>query len=265
MSRTPAQVSGNYDFVNDVPIQGPTDPGMRAASCWWAQNVLPVKNPACVDCTGTVPTWAKNPSAWGGGPAVYGGNGTPCGWGKENVRYGGSTLGSVGDPAATLTSDQQAWVVSTIANLDRLIGQSTGTSCTSWVDGSLASMARCFQFWFNANAGGSLRTDGVLDEDSLCALVATTVAHAQDFQTPFPDPTGQRCSGNVPAVAAAPVATVPAAPAAPAATPATQASTPPPDDKKPKEEGLSTGAKIGIGAAAVTVIGGIVYAVTRKS
>jgi hypothetical protein len=180
------------------------------------------------------------------------------------VRYG---IGAAGDPAATLTADQQTWVNHALGKLHHRIVSSTQSSCPTWQKPSanLAAAVGCFQFWFNANAGGSLRTDGVLDEDSLCALVATTVAHAQDFQTPFPDPTGQRCSGNVPAVAAAPVATVPAAPAAPAATPATQASTPPPDDKKPKEEGLSTVAKIGIGAAAVTVIGGIVYAVTRKS
>lgn len=106
-AQTPAQVSGNYDFVNDVPIQGPTDPGMRAASCWWTQNVLPVKDPACVDCKGPVPTWARNPSAWGGGPAEYTGNGYPCGWGKEMVRYG--DRGMIGDPETVSPPGEASW------------------------------------------------------------------------------------------------------------------------------------------------------------
>jgi hypothetical protein len=82
---------------------------------------------------------------------------------------------------------------------------------------------------------------------------------------PDPPPVGDpTTSPNTPAAvdqtAAAPA---PAAPAAPATPTATQASTPPPDDNGPKE-GLSTVAKVGIGAAVVTVVGGIVYAVTKK-
>jgi hypothetical protein len=154
-------------------------------------------------------------------------------------------------------------VVSTIANLDRLIGQSTGTSCTSWVDGSLASMTRCFQFWYNANANNpsfarpptltGLRIDGVLDQDTLNALLATAAAHPTDFLTPFP--------AAIPEPP--PVATAPAAPAPPAA-PAAPAAHPVVPTAPSSEKGLGTGVKIGIGAATVAVIGGIVYVATKK-
>lgn len=270
MSRTPAQVSGNYDFVTDVPIQGPTDPGMRAASCWWTQNVIPVKKPSCVDCgTGPVPTWAGNPSAWGGGPAVYGGNGTPCGWGKEAIRYEGSTLGSAGDPPATLTVDQQTWVTHVLHRLHHRIVKSTGSSCPSWQDPrtNQAAAVGCFQFWFNANANNpsfarpptlpGLRIDGVLDQDTLNALLATAAAHPTDFPTPYPT------TVSAPVAVVAPVASP--APVAPATSAAPAPSAPPAPPSVAHEKGLSTVAKVGIGAAAVTVIGGIVYAVTRKS
>lgn len=257
--RTPAQVTGQYDFVTDVPIQGPTDEGIRAADCWWTQNVLPVKSPSCVDCVGPVPQWARNPAAWSGGPAEYGGRGCGSvpptwygdrrtrGWGGETVRYG---LGTMNDPAATLTSDQQAWVVATLLNLNTQIGQATGTNCMSWQDpgqGDLTGAVRCFQFWYNASTpGGSLRTDGVLDQDTLYGLISTALSHPQDFPTQFP----------VDQAAVPPPAPVtpPAAPAAPLA--------PPP--VKEEERGLSTGAKIGIGVASLAAVGGVVYAATRK-
>ena len=135
MRITPAQAHGHPDFVTDVPIQGPTDPGMRAAACWWTQNVLPVQSPACVDCKGPIPLWAKNPTAWGGGWPQYGGNGggncTPT-WYGDRVRIGsrsvaGFALDGPSDPPATLSSDQQAWVVSALTILNTQIGQSTGT------------------------------------------------------------------------------------------------------------------------------------------
>lgn len=95
--RTPAQASGRYDFVTDVPVQGPTDEGIRAADCWWTQNVLPVANPACSDCKGPIPQWARNPAGWSGGPVQYGGRG--CG-SVEPVWYrGGCVAGfSLADP-----------------------------------------------------------------------------------------------------------------------------------------------------------------------
>jgi hypothetical protein len=56
---TPAQAYGHPDFVTDVPVQGPTDEGMRAAACWWTRHVLP-PHPPCVDCSGgPIPAWAQ--------------------------------------------------------------------------------------------------------------------------------------------------------------------------------------------------------------
>src|SRR5262249_31799998 len=38
VQQTPAQAYGSPDFVTDVPVQGPTDEGLRAQACWWVQN-----------------------------------------------------------------------------------------------------------------------------------------------------------------------------------------------------------------------------------
>ena len=289
---TPAQASGRYDFVEDVPVQGPTDPGIRAADCWWTQNVLPVKKPACVDCNGPIPKWANRPTAWGGGAPEYGGNGgsncaagpvrygsrnvagfaldAPRGWSVAEYQDGGSlaanepprgwsvaeyqdggSLAANGDPAATLTSDQQVWVQSTLNTLNRKINETTGTYCSQDAGTSLAAAVACFQGWANANSKGSLRTDGVLDQDTLTALQAVAAAHPADFQTPFP------------AASAVPLAT-PAAPAAaiPEPPPVTStAVTPLPPEKK---KGLSTPVMVAIGVGAAVVAGGVVYAVTSK-
>lgn len=255
--RTPAQVSGNYNFVTDVPVQGPTDPGMRAAACWWTQNVLPVKSPACVDCNGPTPLWANNPTAWGGGWPQYGGNGGSNCSGDRVVRRGsrqvaGFSLDGPIDPPATLSSDQQTWVVATLVNLNTQIGQSTGSSCQSWQPPStnLAAAVSCFQGWYNANGRGSLRTDGVLDRDTLNALVGTAAAHPADFTTPFP------AASVVPPPAPPPVV-APAVVPEPPPVPATSMLS-----SIPK---LSTNAMIGIGVAATTiVVGGVVYVATRS-
>ena len=46
----------------------------------------------------------------------------------------------------------------------------------------------CFQGWYNANVKPSkpVRTDGTLDETSLCALIEVTQVHSADFPTPYP-------------------------------------------------------------------------------
>lgn len=285
---TPARAYGHPDFVTDVPVQGPTDEGIRAADCWWTQNVLPQprsaggKGPACVDCHGPVPMWANNPTAWNGGPPEYGGNGGPNCFGERlqhNGRYvAGFALDAAGDPAATLTGDQQGWVFSALAMLNRQITATTGTNCSSWQEpgANLAAAVGCFQSWANANGKGPVRSDGVLDEDTLCALIATTVAHAADFQTPFPDPSGQRCYGgaapsapSTPSPAPATPA-VPATPAAPVASKAAAILEPPPvaapgeKGLREKLSGLSLHEKIALGIASAVVVGGAVYTATRK-
>ena len=293
--RTPAQVSGRYDFVTDVPIQGPTDEGIRAADCWWTQNVLPQPSgngsksgapgpgPACSDCNGPIPRWVNRPKSWGGGPTEYGGNGGPDCRATE-IRYGsrkvaGFSLDAAGDPAATLTSDQQAWVVATLTNLNTQIGQATGTSCAGWQAGNLAATIGCFQGWYNANSGGSLRTDGVLDQDTLSALQATATAHASDFTAPYPS--GQAAGPPAPS-GIAPGAATPASgavPEPPPVTPAGKVVVPHEEKKKggkceglegdekkkcEESEGLSTGAKLGIGVGIAAVLGGIVAVVASK-
>jgi len=73
----------------------------------------------------------------------------------------------------------------------------TGAPCKRWTDPSvnMSGATVCFQTWFNENENGSLRTDGVLDEDTLSALVGI-MAKDPDFRTPFPDPSGLRLAAG---------------------------------------------------------------------
>jgi hypothetical protein len=294
--RTPAQAYGHPDFVTDVPIQGPTDEGIRAADCWWTQNVLPKPpgngqdgpRPSCVDCTGPIPTWANNPTAWGGGPRAYGGNGgNDCGnrWIREPVRRAGRyvagfALDGTGDPAAALASDQQGWVNSALSMLNRRITATTGSSCASWQEPgtNLAAAVGCFQGWVNGNGKGSLRTDGVFDDDTLNALISVAEAHPDDFPTPYPDDadTTTTTAAALPNPPPAPAATV-TVPAAAAATPPPPASPPPPAgstmpepppmpvaEAKSKLRSLNTNEKIALGVASAIVAGGVIYTATRK-
>ena len=182
---TPAQASGHPNFVTDVPVQGPTDEGVRAADCWFAQNRLPAK-PACVDCNGPVPSWART---------------TGVGDLMETISFGGKgalgfALGGPGDPDvfATLTPAQQTWVQGSLVLLNSKIMTGTGTACPTWVDPgvNLKAAVNCFQLWYNLNYGtgqGSkaLRTDGVVDADTLASIKMIAGLHTADFNVPFPD------------------------------------------------------------------------------
>jgi len=230
---TPAQAYGHPNFVTDVPVQGPTDEGVRAGDCWWAQNRLPAQ-PACVDCNGPVPQWAKN-SLCPGNRLTNSGLGEGF---METISFGGRgalgfALGAAGDPAATLTDPQRTWVQGSLVLLNSKILSTTGSSCATWVDPgvNLTAAVNCFQQWYNANkpsASVALRTDGVLDNDTVSAIQFIASQHPSDFNVAFPG----------------------SAPAAPAA-----AST---------KSKLSTGEMVGIAAAGAAALGGVVYAATRK-
>lgn len=146
----------------------------------------------------------------------------------------GFALGTVNDPEiwSKLTPDQQMWVSNSLNQLNTLITQQSGSMCPSW--GPAINLAGgCFQTWFNANYGGAnsgvmtLRTDGVFDQDTLCALITVTGIHKTDFPTPFPDPSKQYCQSPAPVAA-----------------------------KK-----VSTAKMIGFGALGIAGISGIAYAV----
>ncbi len=234
---TPAQADPSVNnFVTDVATQGPTDEGMRAADCWFVQHVIPAR-PACVDCEGPIPMWAQQSlSAVRGESAGIG----------ERISFGGNTvlgfgIGAMGDPEiwTKLSTEQQTWVVSTLTKLNELIVKSTGTTCPTWGP-SIIAAGGCFQGWYNANylplnpAAIQLRTDGVFDEDTLCALIVQAAINPPEFPAAFPDPAKRYC--QVPAAALVP------------------------EEKKK----LSTGAMVGIGIAGAAVVGGIGYAVMRR-
>lgn len=223
---TPAQAYG-HPTLDDVPVSGPTDPGILKADCWFAQNVLPTPQKAsCVDCKGPIPMWAGKNTAGVSEQISFGGVGAP-----------GFALGAAGDPDAwvQLTPAQQAWVTDSIRTLDSKIREQTHTTCPGMQTPTITGIAGCFQNWFNgARLGltkrdGSpvvLRTDGVFDQDTLDALRTVTSLDPKNYPAPFP---GTEAAG---------IATT----------------------KK-----LSTGAMVGIAAAGATALGGIVYVATRGS
>ena len=180
---TPAQASGHPNFVTDWPVQGPTDPGIRAADCRFAQTLPTPANSPCVDCKGPIPMWAQTKGLLG----------EQISFGGKGVR--GFALAAAGDPDvwAKLNTTQQKWVMDSLTTLNNLIYQATGTMCSSWGP-SITAAGGCFQNWFNANAkltkpDGSpvkLRTDGVFDQDTLNALNTITGMDPPHFPQAFP-------------------------------------------------------------------------------
>jgi hypothetical protein len=245
--RTPAQVYG-HPTLNDVPVQGPTDPGIRAADCWFTQNVVRQKS-GCVDCHGgVVPQWATTKG--------IGLEGTVSIGGRAAVGFG-----AVGDPDifSNLSADQQHWVMNALNDLNTHITTANpGNACPDWAS-DIVNMTKCFHTWWNKNYSKikTLRTDGgVFDKDTFDALKLVVSWNPADFASlpanaltaPVAPASSPLAPPPVPAAAPSPVAPVAQAVIAPAAA---------------VSEGMGTGAKIGIAAAGVAVLG-IAYAATRK-
>jgi len=210
---TPAQAYGHPDFVTDVPVQGPTDEGLRKADCKWAQTVLPAQ-PACADCKGPIPMWAQRTGLSGTKIAL---NGRPT---------RGFALAAAGDPDIwqLLTPAQQSWLATVKQKLNDIITKTTGTTCKTWgPDVTSDGATKCFQNWYNSYGLDQVRTDGVLDLDTLNAFIAAANAHASDGFPQFP--------GTPPA---------------------------PPAAKK-----ISTAGMVGIAAAGATALGGLAWLVSR--
>ncbi|RPH57413.1 MAG: hypothetical protein EHM89_13970, partial [Acidobacteria bacterium] len=109
---------------------------------------------------------------------------------------GGFSLAAAGDPDVFMgfSQSQKDWILATLAKLDALVNQQTGTKCEPGLT-AIFPRTRCFQIWFNANMKGLtgadgkpvvLRTDGVFDQQTLDALRTTVALHPKDFTTPFP-------------------------------------------------------------------------------
>jgi hypothetical protein len=239
-SLTPRQAAqvmhdeGTYgDWVEDVPIQGPTDRDIRTAGCWWKDNVLD----KATDSAGRiVPQWTQNSLCIGNRMMSSGiggvGRGGTIGADEEDPNHPGISKAGYAALAAKnapgiwskLADVELQWILATLTQLNALILKSGNKPCASWpADPTKAPPAAvaCFQGWYNANAGGSLPTDGTLDRATLCALIAVTKQHAADFPTPYPGTA--LCLST-----------------------------------------LSLPMKIGIGAAAALVVGGTVAALTHK-
>jgi hypothetical protein len=183
---TPAQAYG-HPTLDDVAVQGPTDPGIRAADCRYAQNVLPQK-PACVDCNkGNIPMWAQH-------------KGT--GLSSESISLGGAPVvgfGAPGDPGLTLSAADKAWAQNAINDLNTKILAGGSAPCATWA-ADFSSMTGCFQGWYNVNrapASKMLRTDTVFDQDTLDALKMVVAARPADF------PSAPAANAPQPAAAAA--------------------------------------------------------------
>lgn len=156
----------------------------------------------------------------------------------EQVSFGGRgargfALSAAGDPGIweKLTSEQQTWLANVKQKLNALIVKTTGTTCSTWGPTvTSAGSIKCFQGWYNSYGLSQLRTDGVLDQGTLDALIETARA-----QSDFPQFPGS------------------------AQFPGTPVRSEPLPEKK---EGLSTGAMVGIGVAGVAVVGGGIYLAT---
>lgn len=178
---TPAQAYGHPNFVTDVPVQGPTDLGIRSNDCLYVQNMLPTRS-ACVDCSGgPIPMWAKQSLSQVRGK--YSGIGGDLGFALAGP-----------DIWQTMSPDQQKWIVDTLVKINSAIMQKTGTVCPTWAPNIMAA-GQCFQGWFNAQKFGftkpdgspvMLQTNGIFDQDTLDALRTVVALHPSDFPTPFP-------------------------------------------------------------------------------
>jgi hypothetical protein len=175
--------------------------------------------------------WAKQNLSIGG-RANYSGIGAPIALGGAGVV--GFALDAAGDPEiwTKISADQQKWITDTLVKLNTIIVRTTNTTCATWAP-SIDRAAGCFQGWFNGAKLGFtkpngaplvLRTDGVFDQETLDALRTVAALNPTDFPTAYP---GTTLPG-------------------------------------PEKTKLSTGAMVGIAAAGAAVLGGVVYAVTRK-
>jgi hypothetical protein len=177
----------------------------------------------------------------------------------ESISFGGVgalgfAIGAPGDPTiwSSLDDSQKQWVTSTLNKLNDVIIAKSGTHCPGWPadlvpgnDSAVAPALACFQMWWNANRaspngpGKPLRGDGILDQDTLCALITIQQLDPSNFAVTFPDHGKNFC--------------MPSAPIQPTPSPSPAA----------EKKGLSTGAMVGIGVAGAAVFGGIIYAATR--
>lgn len=166
---TPAQISGS-NFVTDWPVQGPTDPGMRAADCAWANKHLPA-HPGCVDCGGGLIPMNVHPGLSG-----------------VVVRRG--FLGGA-DIYGTLSADQQAWIAAALTTLNNKIVATSGSSCSTWAP-AIGPATGCFKLWYNTNyaapkgTAAPLSQDSNFDQDTLSALLSVVAQNPADFPTPYP-------------------------------------------------------------------------------
>lgn len=245
---TPAQAYGHPSFADDYPWDGGYGEGERRSACRNAQEITAPRPGG--PCSGLLPAWIRNyPSGMLSGISL---NGRPVpGFGIGQA---------AGDVFATLTPTQQAWIQQTLSTLHSKIITQTQTTCPGWAEptANLAAAVACFQLWANnlsvpLTGGGALRQDGVLDQATLTSLLSAAIQHPEDFSTTFPQPAAAppAVQAAVNAAVAAVVPPVAAAPV-PAPVPGTQPS-----------KGLSTGAMVGIGIAAVGAIGTGVYFATR--
>lgn len=250
--RTPAQIYGHPRFTDDYPWDGGYGEGERRSACRNAKEIT-VPRPGG-PCTGMLPSWIRNyPSGMLSGFESVSRNG---------VCVPGFGVGQSPDVFSALTPDQQAWVKTTLSTLNSKILASSKTPCAAWTEPTLNLPAAvgCFQGWANSlqvplTSGGALRTDGVIDQPTIAALLALAAhIHPEDFPIPFP---------ATPAMAPVQAAAAAAGAAATAVSPtpvATSVATP---VAATAHAGLSTGAKVGIAAAGVTAVGTAIYFATR--
>ena len=128
----------------------------------------------------------------------------------ETISFGGRPVagfGALGDGYGLSGSDifgalndsQKTWLISVMQSLEGARRDAGTAACPQWpqtfqTSADFQAAVACTQAWLNAG-GNSIRTDGVLDEQTLCAIIVEGYKMPIYAQNKFPDPSGTYCKG----------------------------------------------------------------------
>lgn len=121
--------------------------------------------------------------------------------GRQVAGYGlaGDFGLSGADIYAALSDEQRTWIVGAMQAFEDAIKSKGAGACPAWpqsfqTQADVKGAVQCTQAWIAAG-GNAIRTDGVLDEETLCAIQYEAYKIPAFAQSRFPDPSGKFCKG----------------------------------------------------------------------
>jgi len=135
-------------------------------------------------------------------------NSMGLGDGGNMISYGGRPVAGFGvldnlglsgaDIYNALSSDQRTWLASAMQTFEGARRDAGASACPEWPQtfqtvADFQAAVACTQAWINAGNPGLLRTDGVMDESTLCAIQFEAYKMPPYAQNRFPDPSGKFC------------------------------------------------------------------------